>query len=565
MKNKRLLSVICSVAIAIFVSWLINKCITSKPEYPITELDEGWTVTLNGVQHKDVKLTEFYKILGDRKIMIADEVVMTKTLPETDNYPFPVLLFRSRYSTIECFLGDEKIFDYGLEMYRKKQFIGKKYHFISLPMEYSGKRLTIRMTASENDAFSAFAPIKLGSQPDVESDLIHQHMAIIATGMFLFIFGISFLCITLFFVASTPDIISLLIGSVFSMNIGVWIMCYYNMLSPFFHTDFETQMEYFTLYLIVPYCYLMFYFIQKIENKTLYLSLAGISTLIPIIQYVLHYAFNIHLRATLPMYHIEAVLGFGLLVYYLIRNIRRKDISPSGVIQMAGITAFAAAEISHLVVYLMDSLHIPHSYFIGIMSIDSGCLIYVMCQLANYMLYVTQSYAQRKENASLTHLAYADGLTNMANRARADKLMDDLDKTDSDYCIISVDLNGLKTVNDTFGHLSGDKYIKDFSKVLTTTFGEDGICARIGGDEFLVIIQDATDKDIDGLISRMTSALNVMNTLYTEYHRSVASGYAYRHECPEGSPSHEVYLLADQRMYEIKRKMHEELGIKNRL
>ena len=63
----------------------------------------------------------------------------------------------------------------------------------------------------------------------------------------------------------------------------------------------------------------------------------------------------------------------------------------------------------------------------------------------------------------------------------------------------------------------------------------------------------------------MESALNVMNAIYSEYHRSVASGYAFRHECKGEVNSHEVYLLADERMYENKRKMHEELGIKQRL
>ena len=390
-------------------------------------------------------------------------------------------------------------------------------------------------------------------------------MAIIATGMFLFVFGIAFLCITMFFVSSTPDIMGLLISSVFCMNLGAWIMTYYNVLSPFFYTTYETQIEYFTLYLIVPYCYVIVYFIQKIEKKKLFLALALTSTGITFVQYILHYIFNIHLRVTLPLYHIVAVGSFVLLMYYLFRNLKKRDLSPSSVIQMAGLIAFALAEIVHLVVYVMDDYHIAHSEILGIITIDTGCLIYVMCQLANYMLFVTQSYAHRKENASLTHLAYADGLTNMPNRARADKILEDFNSVETDYCIISIDLNGLKFVNDEFGHPTGDRYIKDFAKVLTTTFEGNGICARIGGDEFLVLIEDASGKDIDALIGRMNSALNVMNAIYSEYHRSVATGYAFKHECPEGAPSHEVYLLADQRMYELKRRMHEELGIKNRL
>ena len=565
MKKNRLLPLICSIALAIFVSWLIGTCIRSRPTYPIYELSKGFDVTINENSFSNVDITEFYKLFNNEKLKKDDIITMSFTLPETEDFPFPCLLFRSRYTTLECFLDGKEIYSFATDMYEKKQFIGKMYHFISLPLNYKNARITMKMVAGEADAFNTLAPVRLGSQPDVESGFIHEHMAIIATGMFLFVFGVVFLCITMFFVAATPDILPLLLGSLFCLNLGPWIMSYYNVLAPFFHTRYETQIEYFTLYLIIPYCYLLMYFIQKIEKKRFFLTLAFISTAITLTQFVLHFIFNIHLRVTLPMYHIDALVSFGVLIYYLIRNIRFKELSPSGILQMAGLTVFAFSEIIHLVLYNLDGFHIPYSSFLAIMVIDSGCLFFVMCQLANYLLYVTESYAQKKEYASLTHLAYADGLTNMSNRAKADKILEDFNKLSSDYCIISIDLNGLKYVNDEFGHPSGDKYIKDFSKVLTTTFEESGICARIGGDEFLVLIEDGSDKDIDALIGRMNSALNVMNALYSEYQRSVATGYAFRHECPEGSPSHEVYLLADQRMYEEKRKMHEELGIKNRL
>ncbi|MBQ7657528.1 MAG: GGDEF domain-containing protein, partial [Butyrivibrio sp.] len=280
----------------------------------------------------------------------------------------------------------------------------------------------------------------------------------------------------------------------------------------------------------------------------------------------LHYVFGIHMKVTLPMYHIAGAFGFGVLTYYLIRNIRKKDISESGMIQMLGMFVFGLAQFIHLgIYYLAKKQYIPNANFLSIMILDVGCLFFVLCQLANYLVFITSAYAQRQEYASLTHLAYADGLTSLPNRARADKILQDLEKTNLDYCIISIDLNGLKTVNDEFGHPSGDKYIKDFAKVLTTTFDGVGFCARIGGDEFLVVLEESSVKDVDALLGRMNSALNVMNALYSEYRRSVATGYAFRHECPDEATSHEVYLLADQRMYELKRKMHEELGIHNRL
>ena len=565
MSKKRVLPIICALILTAFVSLFIRTCMRFTAEYPMAELDEGWVITVNGIVNEDIPLTHFMSITNGH-LERGDNIVMTTTLPDLGDIPFPVILFKSRYTTLTAYLDSREIFDFGSDIYKENKFLGKTYHFITLPTDYAGKELKFIMKVSEQGAFKDLNPPMLGSQPDVEGDFIHRHLPIIATGMFLMVFGLSFLCITMFFVSSVPDIRSFLIGSFFCMNLSAWIMSYYSILSPFVYTRFETEVEFFTMYLIVPYCYLFLYLIQKIENKKLYLTAALLTTGVTIAQYVLHYIFGIHMKVTLPIYHAAGAFGFGVITYYLIRNIRKRDISESDMIQMFGMFIFALAQLIHLIIYYMANYHyIPNASFLSIATIDAGCLVFVVCQLANYLVFITGSYAQRQEHASLSHLAYADGLTNLPNRAKADKKMADLNKTNLDYCIISVDLNGLKYVNDKFGHPSGDKYITDFAKVLITTFDDTGFCARIGGDEFLVILEDSTEKDVDALLGRMNSALNVMNALYSEYHRSVATGHAFRHECAENATSHEVYLLADQRMYELKRKMHEELGIHNRL
>ena len=233
-------------------------------------------------------------------------------------------------------------------------------------------------------------------------------------------------------------------------------------------------------------------------------------------------------------------------------------------IQMGGITVFSIALFIHYLIYIMDTSHIHAYFYFNGAVICIGCLALAMSMLANYLLFVSRSYAQKQEHASLSHLAYADGLTNLPNRAKADKYVDDLKKETDDYCIVSIDLNGLKIINDKFGHPTGDRYIKDFAKVLDTTFGESDFCGRIGGDEFIAVVKNAGTKDIPAMVDRMNSALNVMNAIYSEYQRSVSTGFAYRHELTENDP-HEVYLLADQRMYENKRIMHEQLGIHARL
>ncbi|MCR5671268.1 MAG: GGDEF domain-containing protein [Butyrivibrio sp.] len=563
MTKKRATSLLCFMGLVILINCVLMLCLRYNSQgvtYPLTQFD----VTLNGREYQKIDITKFYTITND-KLKKEDQIILSTRLPQNKSLVFPGLLFKSRYCTVECYVDDNLVCDYGLKRYQKHQFVGKKYHFITLPSDYEGKRLTIKMTVAEDNPFSAITPIYLGSLADLRGQFVNEHMMIIFTGMFLFVFGIAFLCISLLYISSVHEALSFLFSSLLCINLGLCLMAHYNVMPLFMDIQQETEIEYLTMYMIVPYCYVIVYFIQNIENKPLYLGAAAASIGSVLVQYLLHFVFNIHLRKTLPMYHIVGVVGFVLIMIFTYRNIKKRNIQGSGAIQMGGILILALAEVAQLIIYNLDNMHISTPKIVSMVIITTGCLVFVISQLANYLLFITQTIAQRQEYASLSHLAYADGLTNLPNRASADKLLSDLDSSEDDYCIISIDLNGLKAVNDNMGHLAGDRYIKDFAKVLTTSFEDDGFCARIGGDEFLVILRDAASKDIDGLLGRMNSALNVMNALYPEYHRSVASGYAFRHECPEGSPSHEVYLIADQRMYAIKRKMHEALGIKTRL
>ena len=563
MNKKRLLPFAISLFIAFFFIAIIFVTMTTHAVYPMHVLNDDWTISVNGVSHENVSLDKMYKIL-DPALVRGDRIIMTTTLPDSEFIPSAVILFQSRYFSFHMYVDSREVFSFGDAYYSRNKFLGKMYHIISLPTDYPGKELKIDLRIAENDPFIRFIPPTLGSHDDVAGDFVHSNLFVIATGFFTFIFGVSFLCIALLFVTRISEAKSLLFGAVFCINMGVWLFSYYDLLSMFVYTLEQTTIEYITLYLLVPFCYLIIYYLMDLKGHRGFVAIMTVSCVIPVVQLFLHYLAGIHLRDTLIFCHLNGIVGFVVLTYYSIKGTRQKSIPASSITQMTGLFTFCVCEVLHLLIYVLTALHIQTIEIANKIIICGGCFIFVICQLATYMTYITDSYARKRENVSLSHLAYADGLTNLANRSRSDMLMEELDNSDDDYCIISIDLNGLKAVNDKFGHPAGDKYIKEFANVLTTTFGDNGFCARIGGDEFLVVIRDTASTDINSLIDRMNSAINVMNALYTEYKRSVATGYAFRHECENGD-SHEVYLLADQRMYELKRKMHEELGIHTRL
>ena len=98
----------------------------------------------------------------------------------------------------------------------------------------------------------------------------------------------------------------------------------------------------------------------------------------------------------------------------------------------------------------------------------------------------------------------------------------------------------------------GDKYLLDFSSVLQQCFSQKGFVARIGGDEFVIILTGDNRELVDTLIKELNSKLEEMNKADPSIYRSVAFGYAYRHEGNE-SDLNSVYLIADERMYANKR------------
>lgn len=118
---------------------------------------------------------------------------------------------------------------------------------------------------------------------------------------------------------------------------------------------------------------------------------------------------------------------------------------------------------------------------------------------------------------------------------------------------IYADLDNLKEINDTFGHLRGDMILIETAKILRETFREADIIARIGGDEFIVVLIDTTEADAETAISRLRKNIDIHNEKRNRsYKFSISTGIA----CYDPEfPSSIVELLdhADKSLYEKKR------------
>ena len=146
-----------------------------------------------------------------------------------------------------------------------------------------------------------------------------------------------------------------------------------------------------------------------------------------------------------------------------------------------------------------------------------------------------------------------DPLTGLFNRATY--YQDILKMEKSATGVIQFDMNGLKYLNDNFGHQEGDKAIKDVAKIIVDSCNRKMYAYRLGGDEFIVIANSVVEEDIKTLIKKVEEGLVKVN-------RSCSIGYAYR---DDKSISLDALMKeAEKRMYLAKDEYYKTAKIERR-
>ena len=118
-------------------------------------------------------------------------------------------------------------------------------------------------------------------------------------------------------------------------------------------------------------------------------------------------------------------------------------------------------------------------------------------------------------NARLRNLSLTDDLTGLNNRRGFMLLAEELLKygrrTDHRMCLLYMDVDGLKHINDTFGHAAGDDVLIQTAHILTKTFREADVIARLGGDEFGILAMDTAESNIEAILARLDKNINAHN------------------------------------------------------
>ena len=157
-----------------------------------------------------------------------------------------------------------------------------------------------------------------------------------------------------------------------------------------------------------------------------------------------------------------------------------------------------------------------------------------------------------KQIEDVTRISVTDALTGLYNRSYLEKMVTDYIKEEHTGTLFIIDMDNFKKVNDTFGHIAGDRTLQLFAETLRENTRKMDVLGRLGGDEFVVFFLDMIDKEVaeDKAQAIADSFLCKFRQLYDLSDISVSVGIAH---CPEdGRDFKTLYKNADKALYYIK-------------
>ena len=163
-----------------------------------------------------------------------------------------------------------------------------------------------------------------------------------------------------------------------------------------------------------------------------------------------------------------------------------------------------------------------------------------------------------KYQEELYHLSITDPLTGLYNRRHFDTQLDvilaDHLPRHEPVCLLIIDLDGFKFINDTYGHPFGDKALRAISTLLTTMFRSQDYVARLAGDEFAVILKKTTLEDATRIANKLHAAISTTQLELAVGECQLRCSIGVASAPMHGKNAQELVSAADVALYHSKRR-----------
>lgn len=503
-------------------------------------LEEGWTAWVEGKGEQPVAYEDVFRVKAKK----GDTVVFQNTLPEEKN-GCNSLIFYSRHQRVRILLNGELLADYGFK--QKTPFHmspGCAWQLVRLPDNWPGAVLTIELAAEYNGTAGELTMVHLGTKNALVFMVIKEALFRLLLNVPILFAGVA-LVFTSFLYQDRKMVQRLRSLGIFAIIISSWLLMESRISQFFTGNPLLAGNLIFLLFGLLPIVILRFLltyedFERSRFMRTLYhLSAAGF-----LLLWGLQIVGVLDAMQMVSGFHVLLLLIIaGTVVLYVRCQVSRKRIQDNS-IYYAGIVFAFFGLVDILRFYLLSTgMDVVLFSRIGLL-----CFITIMGVSA-----VRQASENRQrflEQMVLEKIAYTDIMTGLANRTAFEQVMDCCREDGACPRIIVLDLNGLKYINDNFGHKEGDRAIQAVAGQLLGCFAGKAQIFRIGGDEFCVIGEGAEPGEMEALLSEFERKMLTVQQ-EVKFPLSVACGVSDL----EVADIDAAFLSADQRMYEQKERM----------
>ncbi|MCR5404986.1 MAG: GGDEF domain-containing protein [Butyrivibrio sp.] len=548
------------IAIIIFLICIFVVLISAgnlfDPVEDIYNLNRNWIISYNNkILPSDTLLNSGVGIVDE-----GDTVTLKTTLPDFD-LEYPCGSLYTIHSIIDVYVANELVYSFGRNYYDSGKTVPHHANFFPLGRDYEGKELLIILRGTKKDSFSGLSPVIVSSRHNLfKANVLHLHHNIIL-GAFLITMGLTLMVLSPYMIIYHSNDFRLFFSGLISMLLGLYTYSYYCIVDLLCGNVYLNSIcEYSSLYNIPTAILGYLSAVYNGKLKKLFKVLFSINLCMFFLVFITTVFGKVTISDYAPLLYvvaiIESTLSIFVISYDYIKGFKenKKHSITSDNAFAIGLICFVLLSLVDIIKYYLNKyVNGRGDAYSDINFFLAGSIILLASLLLSYLLHIIYNSNLESMQSRITSLAYTDPLTGLANRARCEQVMEMLSQEHSTYTIISMDLNKLKYVNDTLGHREGDRLLSGFATILSDCFIDANLVGRMGGDEFMIVLTEDRALNVTRRIHEFYSMINDWNRKEQSFQYSASYGYAYSHEVPSGL-AQEVYMLADSRMYEMKKE-----------
>ncbi len=425
---------------------------------------------------------------------------------------------------------------------------------VDIPLSQSdaGSLIKVEFNACYNDTSCHISNVIVANQGDITITSINEKTFGTILSIILAFVGLALIVIGLILKISIHGYKnSVIYIGFFAIAIALWSLCETRVLQVLGVNQEAVHVLANSMLILGPLPIIL-YFADEIDDyfgKILMIIGGSVNILNIVVCFALNYLKILDFHQTLISTHIIFVLSILCAVFANVSD-RIKNKNPEkqkfNNITDFGLLIFVLTAVIDMIRYKTTSTT-DIAMFMRI-----GVLAYVITLAIHSIAYAIDMLEKGIKSEFVSRLAYEDGLTGLGNRTAYQEKVFELSKDTDDMTVFMFDVNDLKLINDNLGHDVGDQTIVQVVDAIENVFGKMGSCYRVGGDEFVCIIERKVN--ISMITQRFLDEIDDINATKIFKHRiSVSVGASY---CKYGVDLKKAVAEADEKMYENKRIYH---------